>query len=77
MLNNLWWLNYGYAYHQHTPTSIYKFTLAYPIDNAYHSYLVCQTDIALLYSNDNDNDSHSHSRGWGGVIRIRYVYVPT
>ena len=51
--------------HKHTPTSIYKFTWAYAIDNAYHSYLVCQTDIALLYSNDNDNNSHSHSRGGG------------
>jgi len=41
---------FGYAYHKHTPTSISKFTWAYAIDNAYHSYLVCQTDIALLYS---------------------------
>jgi hypothetical protein len=70
---------FGYAYHQHTPTSIYKFTWAYAIDNAYHSHLVCQTDIALLYSNDNDNDSHSHShfRG-GGWCTIENIYiVPT
>lgn len=68
---------FGYAYHTNTHTSIYKFTWAYAIDNAYHSYLVCQTDIALLYSNDNDNDSHYYSRGGGVLIfSAMYMYPP-
>jgi len=46
---------FGYAYHINTPTSISKFTWAYAIDNAYHSYLVCQMVMALPYANDNDN----------------------
>ena len=68
---------FGCAYYNHTPTSISNFIWAYAIDNAYHSYLVCQTAMALPYANDNDNNSHYYSRGWGGLTGRRYVYVPT